>query len=66
MKIYYIENKLQIYAKLNSRRKVNIAETRISIVTKKNSCKQMKQVYVAILLLCYDRNCFYNIDELGV
>lgn len=66
MKIYYIENKLQIYAKLNSRKKVNIAETRISIVTKKNSCKQMKQVYVAILLLCYDRNCLYNIDELGV
>lgn len=66
MKIYYIENKLQIYAKLNSRKKVNIAETRISIVTKKNSCKQMKQVYVAILLLSYDRNCLCNIDELGV
>lgn len=66
MKIYYIENKLQIYAKLNSRKKVNIAETRISIVTKKNSCEQMKQVYVAILLLCYDRNCLCNIDELGV
>lgn len=49
MKIYYIENKLQIYAKLNSRKKVNIAETRISIVTKKNSCDQMKQVYVAIV-----------------
>lgn len=31
MKIYDIENKLQIYAKLNSSRKVNIAETRISI-----------------------------------
>lgn len=33
MKICYIENKPQIYAKLNSSRKVNIAETRISIVT---------------------------------
>lgn len=66
MKIYYIENKLQIYAKLNSSRKLNITETRISIVTKKNSCDQMKQVDVAIFLLCYDRNCLYNIDELGV
>lgn len=33
MKMYDIENKLQIYAQLNSNRKVNIAETRISIVS---------------------------------
>lgn len=32
MKKYDIENNLQIYAQLNSNRKVNIAETCISIV----------------------------------